>query len=213
MNWTTRIGAWLLGVALIFGVGVGVGWKFFRPKPLAAVETPQAAARQNDGSLILERAPDANAKPAQTIPKGAKVERIERIVVQPSTASAATAPTSGPAQPAAAIPALPHTVEVDLTLLKMPDESRRVVASSPDGTVVGGIDIPVENQSLPKSYLWAAGGSYNPTDKTYGVWIDRRLWRVVLGAEINQVKGTPATWQAASTGTTYAASIRVGFTF
>ena len=167
MTWTTKIGAWVLAAGLIFAAGIGLGWKIFRPKPLATVETPAAAARQADGSLILERAPDANAKPAQQIPKGAKVERIERIQVRASSApAAATAPTNGSGLPAAALtPALPSTTTVDLTLLRMPDESQRVVASSPDGTIVGGVDIPVS--SAPREPKSTAIGGYDLVNKAY----------------------------------------------
>ena len=168
MTWTTKIGAWVLAAGLIFGAGIGAGWKIFRPKPVATVETPAAAARQADGSLILERAPDANAKPAQEIPNGAKVERIERIVVRPmaqSTSAAATAPTNGSGQLGAApIPGLP-SMTVDLTLLRMKDDTQRVVASSPDGTIVGGVDIPVS--AAPSEPKKTALGGYDPINKAY----------------------------------------------
>jgi hypothetical protein len=169
VTWTTKIGAWALAAGLIFVAGIGLGWKIFRPKPVATVEVAMPAARQADGSLILERAPDAKAVPAQQIPKGAKVERIERIVVRPmapSTSAVATAPTSGPGQQAAALtPALPSTTTVDLTLLRMPDESQRVVASSPDGTIVGGVDIPVS--AAPAEPKRTGIGGYDPIHKAY----------------------------------------------
>ena len=168
MTWTTKIGAWVLAAGLIFAAGIGLGWKIFRPKPVATVEVALPAQRQTDGSLILERAPDANAKPAQQIPAGAKVERIEKIVVRPtapSTSAAATAPTNGSGQLAAGpIPALPSTT-VDLTLLRMKDDTQRVVASSPDGTIVGGVDIPVS--SAPAEPKRTAIGGYDPINKAY----------------------------------------------
>ena len=167
MTWTTKIGAWVLAAGLIFAAGIGLGWKIFRPKPVATVEVAMPAARQADGSLILERAPDAKAVPAQQIPKGAKVERIERIQVRASSApAAATAPTNGSGLPAAALtPALPSTTTVDLTLLRMPDESQRMVASSPDGTIVGGVDIPVS--SAPREPKSTAIGGYDLANKAY----------------------------------------------
>ena len=168
MTWTTKIGVWVLAAGLIFVAGIGLGWKIFRSKPVAAVEVALPAQRQTDGSLILERAPDANAKPAQQIPAGAKVERIERIVVRPtapSTSAAATAPTNGSGQLAAGpIPALPSTT-VDLTLLRMKDDTQRVVASSPDGTIVGGVDIPVS--SAPAEPKRTAIGGYDLINKAY----------------------------------------------
>ena len=154
MTWTTKIGAWVLAAGLIFAAGIGLGWKLFRPKPVATVEVALPAQRQTDGSLILERAPDATAKPAQQIPAGAKVERIERIVVRPtvpSTSAAVTAPTNGSGQQAGVIQESPTSqppcppVTVDLTLIRLKDDTQRVVASSPDGTIVGGVDIPVSS--------------------------------------------------------------------
>jgi hypothetical protein len=167
VTWTTKIGAWVLAAGLIFVAGIGLGWKIFRPKPVATVEVAMPAARQADGSLILERAPDAKAVPAQQIPKGAKVERIEKIQVRASSApAAATAPTNGYGQPGAApTPALPSTTTVDLTLLRMPDDAQRVVASSPDGTIVGGVDIPVS--SAPREPKSTAIGGYDLVNKAY----------------------------------------------
>ena len=184
MTWTGKIVAGLLAVLLIFGGGVGLGWKLFRPKPVATVEVALPALRQTDGSLILERAPDANAKPAQQIPAGAKVERIERIVVRPtapSTSVAATAPTNGSGQLAAGpIPALPSTTEVDLTLLRMPDSSERVVASSPDGEIVGGIDVPVA--AAPREPKQTALGGYDPINKAYLAGYLRKVGPFQVGA-------------------------------
>lgn len=155
-----KAGAYALGVALIFAGGMAVGWKVYGPRP-GKVETNAPAQRQSDGSLVLQKAPDAQAKPAQRIPAGGRVERIVQVVVQPS--AAATDPTPGGLPPAGgahlgAIPCPP--VRVDLTLVKMPDGLRRVVASSPDGVVTGGVDIPVEDapRPAPRELRWSAMG-------------------------------------------------------
>ena len=183
MTWTTKIGAWVLAAGLIFGAGIGAGWKIFRPKPVATVEVALPAQRQTDGSLILERAPDANAKPAQQIPAGAKVERIERIVVRPtapSTSAAATAPTNGSGQLGAApIPGLPSTT-VDLTLLRMNDNTERVVASSPDGEIVGGMDVPVA--AAPREPKQTALGGYDIFNKSYLTGYLRKVGPFQVGA-------------------------------
>ena len=166
MTWATKIGAWVLAAGLIFAAGIAAGWKIFRPKPVATVEVAMPAARQADGSLILERAPDAKAVPAQQIPKGAKVERIERIQVRASSVpAAATAPTNGSGQPAAALTPAPHDTTVDLTLLRMPDDTQRVVASSPDGAIISGMDIPVS--SAPTEPKSTAIGGYDLVNKAY----------------------------------------------
>jgi hypothetical protein len=96
--------------------------------------TPAPAERQSDKSLILERAPDSNAKPAQILPENAKVERVIQVVIQPRYVDI----------PLKVVEINPFTpITIDLTLARMPDGGHRVVASSPDGEILGGVDIPV----------------------------------------------------------------------
>lgn len=225
MNEATK-GGILVGGLLAVGIALGltIGWKLWKPKP-APVETAAPAARQADGSLVLERKPDAAAKPAQELPKGAKVERIVQVTVQPKAVQPLPGiptpgsggapeartpgmdPASAPGNPGTTSPCPP--VRVDLTLVRMPDQTRRVIASSPDGTVVGGVDIPEAPQPQPRVLKWAAGGSWNPADHTYGAWVDRDAAFLRLGAEVNQVRA-PAL---AGGATSYEARIRVGIRF
>ena len=149
-------------------------------KPMIATpEIPSPAVKQADGSTVLERAPDAQAKPAQQVPKGAKVERVVKIKVQ-GGGTGLKLPDAGKACP---------PVTVDLSLVRMPDSTRRVVASSPDGEILSGLDVPVESAAPPPApKRWAVGVSLNPVRQTVGVWIDRDLARVRVGAEINQTR-------------------------
>ena len=160
---TDRIKLAVLGLiaALIFVGGMALAWKIWAPKP-AKAEAYAAAVKQSDGSVVLERKPDATAKPAQELPKGAKLERVVQVTVKPSASPVEIAPTNGPDQPAASTSDLPPgttspcpPIRVDLSLVRMPDESRRVIASSPDGEVVGGVDIPVEAALVPKVLRWS----------------------------------------------------------
>ena len=160
---TDRIKLAVLGLiaALIFVGGMGLAWKIWVPKP-AKAETYAAAVKQTDGSVVLERKPDATARPAQELPKGAKLERVVQVTVKPSASVAAIAPTNGSGQSAASTSDLPSgttspcpPIRVDLSLVRMPDESRRVIASSPDGEIVGGVDIPVESAVEPKVLRWS----------------------------------------------------------
>lgn len=165
-------------------VGMLAGWALWHPKP-PKVETYAPAIRQPDQSLVLERRPQADAKPAQVVPKGAKVERIVQVTVLPNLPSTATGGLSTPASgidPASPCP----PVTVDLTLLRMQDQTLRVVASSPDGRVVGGVDIPTVNVAPARAYKWAVGGSYNPGQATYGVWAQRSAGPFVLGVQAYQ---------------------------
>ena len=203
--------AWIVAAVLVlaFGLGFGTAWELYKPRAPKA-ETAAPAQRQADGSLVLERKPDAKARPAQELPKGAKVERIVQVTVQPKALPALPGiptPGSGPAAAPAPTPCAP--VRVDLTLVRMPDQTRRVIASSPDGTVVGGVDIPEAPQPQPRVLKWAAGGSWNPADHTYGAWLDRDAGPLRLGAELNQVRTAVTAGGAVS----YEARIRVGIRF
>lgn len=153
------------------------GWWLGQPKPVQ--ETSAAEQRQADGSLVIERVPDVDAKPRQKIPHKAKVERVAQVTVQPD----AIAEAGKPCPP----------VTVDMTLIREPDGMRRVLASSPDGQVVGGIDVPVETAAPPpEPKRWAAGLSWSPADATAGVWIERDVpvfkQVVRVGAEVNQAR-------------------------
>jgi hypothetical protein len=214
---TTKIAALLTAAALIFVAGMGLGWKLFRSKPIPQMVVAAPAQTQQDGSLILQTRPDAAAKPAQQVPTGGHVTRIDQVVVQPHGQSAvAPAPINGSAPPAAGpTPGHPATlipcppVTVDLTLIRMQDQSQRVVASSPDGDVVGGIDIPVEVPSQPRELKWAIGavyglGGWGQTSK--GAFVDRDLAFFRIGAEIT--RDTCPTLAAGWSG-----RLKVGFRF
>lgn len=188
---TLSVWSAILAVGII--LGLGVGWKLWSPESqkTPVVEAHAPAEHQADGSQILERNPDADAKPAQQIPKGAKVERVVQVIVQPSQ-PVAPLPHSGSA---ASVPNEPARtpcppVRVDLTLVRMADQSQRVIASSPDGQVVGGVDIPVEATLPPPKILkWAAGAVYGTTawgDTAKGAFVDRDFAFLRTGLELTK---------------------------
>lgn len=201
-RWTER------GVVLTVGaiVGMVLGWILWKPE--IPPETYAPEKRQADGSLILERKPQPDAKPAHEIPKGAKLERIVKVQVKPrsDTPTAATGtPGSGPVN---VLPELPP-VTVDLSLVRLPDQTRRVIVSSPNGEVIGGVDVPVEAARPVRSLRWAAGGLWNPSDRTWGAWLQRDLGPAVLGVDAFQVRD-PAT---AGGATRWLAHLRLGVRF
>jgi hypothetical protein len=184
-----------------------LAWFIYRPKP-APPEPPRPAVRQKDGSLELERAPQlpgtpAQLKPAGIIPKGGKVEREIRVTIDPNVApsragdgtpqdvarglplSRASMDASGrpsnifddPKSPAG--PRCPQ-VTVDLSLVRMPDQTRRVIASSPNGAVVGGLDVPIDNPKLPAIPRWTASAL---------VGYDSSAKRDVFGGAVQYKKG------------------------
>lgn len=160
----------LIVIACSLTAAYALGWWLGRPAKV--IETPLPAAAQADGSLVLARAPDAKAQPKQAVPKGARVERVVAVEVKP-----------------AALKPPGEALRVDMSLVRLPDSTRRVIASSPDGEVVGGLDIPVETAApAPEPKKWAAGVSWSPTHHTAGVWIERDIGRLRLGAELAQVR-------------------------
>lgn len=145
-------------------------------------EPPAPAARQSDGSLLLERtAPQPAAKPPHQLPRGAKVERRMQITAKPKAAPVVSAGGQLESAP----------VTVDLSLVRMSDDTRRVVASSLDGEIVGGLDIPAEPvPEPPEPKRWAVGVYVNPVrPEERGVWVDRDMGRVRVGAELGQGPG------------------------
>lgn len=146
------VGALVLGLA----IGLGAGWKLYRPKP-APVETAAPAVRQADKSLVLQRQPEAKPQPKHELPKGAKLERQIQVTVLPSipTSEAGTL-GSGVPSPSNSVQSASNSVQsasnsgqsraitVDLSLVRLQDGTQRVIASSDQGTVIGGIDVPVQ---------------------------------------------------------------------
>jgi len=174
---------WILGMLVFMAAFVGVvAWWMNRTE--SAPEPAAPEVRQSDGSLILERqATTPTARPKQRIPPAAKVERVAQVIVQPE----APAPAAGQPCP---------PVTVDLSLIREQDGGRRILASSPDGKIVGGIDVPVEPINLVEPRKrWAAGLSWSPLDRTSGIWVERDI-RIPLinlaarvGVDVNQSGG------------------------
>jgi hypothetical protein len=177
---------WIWLAIMFAALSAGATWWLMRPG--AAPEQPALEQRQADGSLILQRqATTPTVRPKQRIPPAAKLERVAQVIVQPD----APAPEAGQPCP---------PVTVDLTLIREQDGGRRILASSPDGVVVGGIDVPVEPIVMPApAKRWAAGLSWSPIDRTSGIWIERDLMiplvnlAVRVGVDLNQAVHTSAS--------------------
>jgi hypothetical protein len=160
------------GVVLL-AVSVATIWALTRPPaPIPEVITAAPQVTQQDGSLVVQRAPDAHPKPPpHVLPKGAVEERRGQFVAAPAAGAS--------------------SVEIDLSLVRMPDNGRRVVASSPDGTIVSALDIPIEAGLVPAApKKWAAGVAYT-SDREIGLWVERDLGRLRLGAEVSKGAGRP----------------------
>lgn len=171
---------WTIVLALsIIGAAVAVVLLWPHPKPV--VETAKPAVVQSDGSTILERTDtQPEAKPPHVVPKGSTVERVVQVKVKPKVVVAdgiKDAPSLSPdAKPAN------NPITVDLSLVRLTDDTKRVIASSPDGEIVGGMDIPIETLAY-KPRVWAAGISVDPVHQVGGVWVERDISRIRLGVD------------------------------
>lgn len=181
MTWKRPLAYSTAAAALVCcGVFAHMWWS----RPTMVEEQPVKETRQADGSLILERKPDPTVTAKQAVPKRSKLERVAQVTVQPD---------KGPAEPDKPCP----PVTVDLSILREPDGGRRILASSPDGRVVAGLDIPVEPATLlhhpPR---WAIGATYGP--EVAGAWLQRHIEvfgiQTIVGVDLIQVRGDLATF-------------------
>lgn len=167
------------------------------------VVEPAPEVRQGDDSLILERRPDPSPSPApHTIPAGHVEERRISVQVQPDVIRKSdTTNTDVSVTPACEC----KPVRVDLSLVRDAEGGRRVIASSPDGRILGGLDVPIVADSIFRNREWAAGVSYDPFDGTPGAWIERDYGRIRVGADFSQERNAIASGLAIR--------LRVGWTF
>lgn len=181
-----------------FLVAAGAALALYFSHPKVIQESAKPAEVQKDGSVVVERTVTTpTAKPKQQVPKGAKVERIGSVTAQGVTPDEIKACTNVPCPP----------VTIDTSLVRMPDGSKRVIVSSADGTILKGVDIPVETQEMPEPKLWAAGISMNPQNQTFGVWVERDIFRARVGVELNQTRANLVTPTGAEI------RLRAGWTF
>ncbi len=192
---TAKLEAWFLAGSLIFGAGMGAGWILWSPERTRPVkqETPAPAIVQSDGSVELKRDPSAKI-PVPKLPKGAKVERQVEVVVQPQAPAAVPAlpAASGSDASAPAEPARPPCppVTVDLSVVRLADQTHRVIVTSPDGKILDGVDIPAEvGPPPPKVLRRAAGLVYGTTaygDTAKGAFYDHDFSFLRTGAELTR---------------------------
>ena len=157
---------WLAaGVAALIILAGVLAWAFWPAKPIPEVVTAAPQIIQSDGSVIAERRPDAHPKPPpHAIPKGDTEERRGSVTAAPAAGAS--------------------SVEVNYSLVREKDNGRRMVFSSPDGQITGAVDIPIEPGLIPPPPKpWAAGLSYS-SSHAVGVWLERDVGRLRLGAEV-----------------------------
>jgi hypothetical protein len=203
------LGAILLILSCLFGVYIG--YKVFDNKPNIVVQHSARETVLDENTKLLAKEPDKNAKADMPLPKGATLERIVKFTVKQKRLSAKVQEVveSGKQQGMdggisgdKSLDELCPPIDISLALITDMDKQQRVEAYSPNGEIVGGIDIPVRDLTIPKEQnKWAIGASYN-TAKIKGIWLERDLGRIRLGAEAQEVP---------MYGNVYTA--RVGWTF
>lgn len=151
-------------------IGAGASYATFAPKPQAEGYAPQQIIAS---TVVAERVPDAKAKPKTEIPKGGKTNRIAKLTVQAS-------PVANTQTGAVECP----PIDVDLTLVDMPDATKRFAAAA-NGQIIKFIDVPVATAEIPHEYKWGVGASYN-TKREAGVWVDHYAGPFVAGVGVRK---------------------------
>lgn len=164
----------IAGALLLAGLLLGAYWLgIHADKQITESIEPAPAQSLPSGAVVLERAPAVAAiKPKKA---GVKVERAASVTVQPDQADCAP-------------------VTVDMQLVQDGD-GRRIIASSPDGTVIAGVDVPVAALKITTRRVWAAGMSCDPSrcKETVSVWLDRDVGQIRVGLEVQRdTTGKPA---------------------
>lgn len=162
-------------------------------------ESAAAQFQQDDSSIVLKRAPSAPSPAPHEIPKGGKEERRIELLVKPakgvvsqidsvknfvknSTENSTENSKDSIANDSCECP----PVEIALSMVRMPDGSMRAVASSANGQVIGGLDMPIlEPPQAALERAWTGqvllaidGESVRP-----GIGLERRfLKRMKAGA-------------------------------
>lgn len=172
-----KVGGVLVLLTALVGVGLLIGYWLFGEAERREVMTPAPAVRQADGALVVERRPVAKAgKPVHALPAESVEERRIQLHVQPQTQ---------PTESAFALDCLCDPVQVDVSLVRDAEGGQRVVASSPDGEVLAGLDMPLTPMRLSAPpNTWAAGLSWSPRQRVAGIWLERDIGRLRLGAEL-----------------------------
>lgn len=185
MTDSTKAGiAALIYTALVVFLTVMACWRWFGPEKV--IETHKPEVRQTDGSVMLERDTDAKPEaPAPELPSKPKRTVVVKVKPKPEPKPEPVKPGTDGFCPA---PRECHALTVRLDLVDK-DKGQRVIASSPDGEIVGGIDIPSVPLEVHRKMPWAAGVTYASDrngDNVIGGFVDRDFGPFRLGVEADQ---------------------------
>lgn len=190
----------LLGAAVSLLAGLLLGRWLWHPTPFEEPHAP--AIYLPDGGVVAERVPEAPLPPvAQEAARelGGAVARAGSVTIQPRAVQAGVgesgqsagsdAGDGGSNPPAGNRPpsvCLCDPITLDWTLTSLRDGSSRMSWYTDDGAITGATDIPVSSVSVRRDRPWAAGVSWTPGRREYGLWASRDVGRLVIGAEVQQ---------------------------
>ncbi len=184
----------VVAVGILLGVCAGWWMRGWYDKPITRAEPPAPAQRLDGGSLVLERGEPGRVedmpRPPELPKNVERVERVVRVTVRPQLEGDGREVERGVMSPAA--PASCPDVRVDLALLEMTDGTRRVVASSPDGIILGGVDVPlVPVKVVAPPLLNALGLTFRPLTKAPGIFYDHDFARLRVGGVLELIPPGP----------------------
>jgi hypothetical protein len=163
---------------------------------------------------VLERKTDTKAQPKTEVPKVDTVLHQGEISVTLPPAfplGAVTDPTTGSdrkAEDLSHTSPQPTSLKIDWTLVQQPDHTMRLIVKGPDGSVIGGQDVVINEPDQPRQLNWSAGVARYVREQTWGVWMERRMAFVTIGAEIKQSRAEFGSGKLSTD-----AALRVGFSF
>lgn len=173
---------------MLVAIGVCIGYWIWGSEVTTVREDYAPAIDMPDGSKVLSREPDGKVEtPAPKRPSGHKVIRTVEVTVQggkpkpvePRRIADTFQPQGCVQLDDLTCPAV--TVRVDL--LRAPDGTLRAQASSADGMVLDGVDIPREPTLLQVRRPWAVGYEQDTAGRR-GAFAQRDVGRLVLGVSV-----------------------------
>jgi hypothetical protein len=103
----------------------------------------------------------------------------------------------------------PAPINIELTIYKPKGENGyRVIATTPDGVIVGGVDIPVApmqviaEEKVYKHALGVIAGYGIHSSHTYGCYYRRTLGRLEIGTTLASVTSNPGNLKSVAVGAT-----------
>jgi hypothetical protein len=155
-----------------FAAGIAAGYLLWGRQVVHVDEPVAVEQHMDDGSVVLHREQGGKiVTPAPERPAGHKPVRTIEVEVMPPPVEVAP----GECQRTVTCP--PVTVRLDL--LRAEDGTYRAQASSHDGTILSGIDVPLEPALVVIPRPWAAGMTYD--GERGGAFLHRDIGRLRVG--------------------------------